>query len=152
MRLLHYDFDMYVFAPSSQDCWEEISERSFVLGSVERVWATSNLLSQQERAVVEPVLRVWVFKRAIINCVEYQSSLYKRTTARNNFTVGFKDRGKSHYGSVLKFLECQAKCTSMQCSTESSCSLFFFFIALVQKMRSHATQLPSYMGIHVIHM
>lgn len=128
---------------------EEISEGSFVVGSVERVWATSNLLTEEERAV-GPVLRVWVFKRAIINGVEYQSSLYKRTTARNNFTVIFKDRGKSHYGSVLKFLKCQAKCTSMQCSSKCSCSLPFFFIALVQKMRNHATQLPSYMGIRVI--
>ena len=131
---------------------EEILEGTFVVGSVERVWAASNLLPEEERAVVGPVLRLWVFKRAIINGVEYQSSWYKRTTARNNFTVVFKDRVKFHYGSVLKFLECQAKCTSMLCSSECSCSLLFLFIGLVQKMRNHATQLPSHMGIHVIHM
>ena len=38
----------------------------------------------------------------------------------------------------------------MQCSSKCSCSLPFFFIALVQKMRNHATQLPSYRGIRVI--
>ena len=129
---------------------EEISEGTFVVGSVERVWAASNLLTEEERTVVGPVLRVWVFRRAIINGIEYQSSLYKRTTARNNFTVVFKDRGKSHYGSVLKFLKCQAKCNSMQCSSKCSCSLPFFFIAVVQKMRNHTTQLPSYRGIRVI--
>ena len=129
---------------------EEILKGTFVVGSVERVWATSNLLTEEERAVVGPVLRVWVFKRAIINGIEYQSSLYKRTTARNNFTVVFKDRGKSRYGSVSKFLKCQAKCTSMQRSSKCSCSLPFFFIALVQKMRNHATQLPSYKGMRVI--
>ena len=112
---------------------EEILKGTFVVGSVERVWATSNLLTEEERAVVGPVLRVWVFKRAIINGIEYQSSLYKRTTARNNFTVVFKDRGKSRYGSVLKFLKCQAKCTSMQRSSKCSCSLPFFFSCIVPK-------------------
>lgn len=74
---------------------EEILEGTFVVGSVKRVWATSNLLTEEERTVVGPVLRVWVFKRAIINGIEYQSSLYKRTTARNNFTVPFSKTEES---------------------------------------------------------
>lgn len=130
---------------------EEISQDNFVVGSLERVWETSSLVSAQEKEVVGAVSKMWVFKRAIINGVEYQSLLYKRTSSRNNFTVIFQRNGKKHYGSVMKFIKSEAKCTRMQCQHGNcSCSLPFRYIAIVKKLSKHPCQFPFYHGMQVI--
>ena len=130
---------------------EEICFETFIVGSLERVWEKSGLVSKEEKEVVGPVSKMWVFKRAIINGVEYQSSLYKRTTARNNSTIIFQRRGKSHYGSIVKFVKCQEKCTRMQClHGKCSCSLSFRYIAVVNKFSKHPCQLPFYHGMQIV--
>ena len=91
------------------------------------------------------------FGRARINGAEYQSSFYKRTKARNNFTVVYERRGKSLYGSIEKFVKYQEKCTAMSClNSRCSCDLPFHYIVLLKKMRKHPSQLPMYKGIEVI--
>ena len=80
---------------STRTVGEEISHDTFVVGSLERVWGTSSLLSENEREVVGVVSKMWVFKRAIVSGVEYQSVLYKKTTSRNNSTVIFQRHGKT---------------------------------------------------------
>ena len=130
---------------------EQISEDTFVIGSLERVWDNSTLLTVKEREVVGAVSKMWVFRRAKINGAEFQSSLYKRTTSRNNFTVVYERRGKSHYGSVDKFVKYQEKCTTMSCQyAKCSCNLSFHYVALLKKMRKPPCQLPLYQGIEVI--
>ena len=128
-------FDIYFFLIivifSTRTVGEEISHDTFVVGSLERVWGTSSLLSENESEVVGAVLKMWVFKRAIVSGVEYQSVLYKRITSRNNCTVIFQRHGKYHYGSIEKFVKCVEKCTGMQCLYEKcSCSLSVRYIAV----------------------
>lgn len=130
---------------------EEIGHDTFVVGSLERVWETSSLLSENEREVVGAVSKMWVFKRAIVIGVEYQSFLYKRTTSRNNCTVIFQRHGKNHYGSIEKFVKCLEKCSRMQCLHEKcSCSLSVRYIALVRKLSRHPCQFPVYHGMQVV--
>ena len=136
---------------STRTVGEEISHNTFVVGSLERVWGTSSLLSENEREVVGAVSKMWVFKRAIVSGVEYQSVLYKRTTSRNNCTVIFQRHGKNHYGSIEKFVKCVEKCTRMQCLHEKcSCSLSVRYIAVVKKLSRHPCQFPIYHGMQVV--
>ena len=133
---------------------EQISEETFVIGSLERVWDTchsrQSLLTVKEREIIGAASKIWVFGRARINDAEYQSSFYKRTKARNNFTV-YERRGKSLYGSIEKFVKYQEKCTAMSClNSRCSCDLPFHYIVLLKKMRKHPSQLPMYKGIEVI--
>lgn len=106
MRLVHCDFEMYVFALSSQDCWGRNFRGVFCCGICRACVGHIKFANRRGKGSGWTSIKSVGLQRAIINGVEYQSSLYKRTTARNNFTVIFKDRGKSHYGSVLKFLKC----------------------------------------------
>lgn len=94
---------------------------------------------------------MWIFRRAKLNDAEFQSSFYKRTTARNNFTVVYERHGKLHYGSIEKFVKYREKCTSMTCQfADCSCDLSFHYVALLKKMKKHPYQLPLYEGIKVI--
>ena len=130
---------------------EQISEDTFVIGSLERVWENSSLLTVEEREVVGPASKIWIFRRAKINGAEFHSSFYKRTTARNNFTVVYERHGKSQYGSVEKYVKYQQKCTSMSCQYEKcACYLSFHYVALMKNMRKHPRQLPLYQGMRVI--
>ena len=136
---------------STRTVGEEISHDTFFVGSLERVWGTSSLLSENERDVVGAVSKMWVFKRAIVSGVEYQSVLSKRTTSRNNCTVIFQRHGKNHYGSIEKFVKCVEKCTRMQCLHEKcSCSLSVRYIAVVKKLSRHPCQFPIYHGMQVV--
>ena len=136
---------------STRTVGEEIGHDTFVVGSLERVWETWSLLSEKEREVVGAVSKMWVFKRAIVIGVEYQSFLYKRTTSRNNCTIIFQRHGKSHYGSIEKFVKCLEKCSRMQCLHEKcSCSLSVRYIALVRKLSRHPCQFPVYHGMQVV--
>lgn len=134
---------------------EQISEETFVIGSLERVWDTchspQSLLTAKEREIVGAASKMWVFGRARINGAEYQSSFYKRTKCRNNFTVVYERRGKCHYGSIEKFVKYQEKCTTVTClNSRCSCDLPLHYVALLKKMRKHPSQLPMYQGIEVI--
>lgn len=130
---------------------EQIAEGTFVIGSLERVWDNSSLLTVKEREAVGAVSKIWIFRRAKLYGAEFQSSFYMRSTARNNFTIVYERNGKLHYGSIEKFAKYQAKCTTMSCQyKECSCELSFHYVALIKKMRKHPCQLPLYEGIKVI--
>jgi hypothetical protein len=130
---------------------EQIAEGTFVIGTLERVWENSSLLTVKEREAVGAVSKIWIFRLAKLNGAELQSSFYKRTTARNNFTVVYERHRKLHYGSIEKFVKYQAKCTPMSCQYgKCSCDLSFHYVALLKKMRKHPSQLPLYEGIKVI--
>lgn len=138
---------------STRTVGEEISQGTFVVGSLERVWETSTLMTVDERAIVGAVSKMWIFRRAIVNGLEFQSALYKKTTARNNFTVIFHRNGKNHYGSVLKYVKYAVKCTRMSCAQlhgRCSCTLPMYYIALVKKLARHTCQLPSYQGMQIV--
>ena len=81
-----------------------------------RVWHTchspQSLLTVKEREIVGAASKMWVFGRARINGAKYQSSFYKRTKCRNNFTVVYERRRKCDYGSIEKFVNYQEKCTT----------------------------------------
>ena len=118
---------------------------------MERVWDNSSLLTVKEREAVGAVSKMWIFRRAKLNGAEFQSSFYKRTTARNNFTVVYERHGKPYYGSIEKFVKYREKCTSMTCQlADCSCDLSFHYVALLKKMKKHPCQLPLYEGIKVI--
>lgn len=141
----------FTFLFCTRTVGEQITEDTFVVGSLERVWQTSTTLTVEERQVVGAVSKMWLFSRAVINGVELQSELCKRTTSRNNFTAIIEIRGKSHYGSIVIFVKYEAKCTRMSCQNDKcSCSLPFHYIALVKKMAKHPSQLPFYQGMQVI--
>ena len=130
---------------------EQIAEDTFVFGTLERVWESSSLLTVKEREAVGAASKIWTFRRAKLNGGEFQSSFYKRTTARNNFTVVYEQSGKLHYGSLEKFVKYQAKCNSMSCQHEKcSCDLKIHYVALLRKIRKHPCQLPLHEGIKVI--
>ena len=130
---------------------EQIAEGTFVIGSLERVWDNSSLLTVKEREALGAVSKIWIFRRAKLNGEEFQSSFYKRSTVRNNFTIVYERNGKLHYGSIEKFAKYQAKCTTMSCQyKECSCDLSFHYVALIKKIRKHPCQLPLYEGIKVI--
>ena len=94
---------------------------------------------------------MWVFKRAIVSGVEYQSLLYRKTTSRDNCTITFQRKGKKHYGSIVKFVKCQEKCTRMEClHGKCSCSLSFHYIALVKKLKKHPAQFSNYHNLQVV--
>ena len=152
LHVILYTF-LCLFTCSTRTVGEEISQGPFVVGSLERVWETSTLMNADERAVVGAVSKMWVFRRAIVNGLEIQSSLYKKTTARNNFTVIFQRNGKNHYGSVLKYVKYAGKCTRISCAQlhgKCSCTLPLYYIALVKKMARHTCQLPSYQAMKVV--
>lgn len=110
-------------------------------------------MNPEERAVVGAVAKMWVFRRAVINGLEFQSSLYKRSTARNNFTVIFERNGKNHYGSILKYVKYAPKCARMSCAQlhgKCLCNLPLYFVALLKKMARHTCQLPTYQGMKVV--
>jgi len=130
---------------------EQIAEGTFVIGTLERVWENSSLLTVKEREAVGAASKIWIFRRAKLNGAEFQSSFYKRTTARNNFTVVYERNEKLHYGTIEKFVKYQAKCSSMSCQYEGcSCDLSVHYVALLKKVRKHPCQLPLHEGIKVI--
>ncbi|KAJ7378978.1 hypothetical protein OS493_018772 [Desmophyllum pertusum] len=101
-------------------------------------------MTVDERAIVGAVSKMWIFRRAIVNGLEFQSALYKKNTARNNFTVIFHRNGKNHYGSVLKYVKYAVKCTRMSCAQlhgRCSCTLPMYYIALVKE--TGKTHLPT---------
>lgn len=120
---------------------EQIAEGTFVIGSLERVWDNSSLLTVKEREAVGAVSKIWIFRRAKLYGAEFQSSFYMRSTARNNFTIVYERNGKLHYGSIEKFAKYQAKCTTMSCQyKECSCELSLIMLLWLRKWEStHAS-------------
>ena len=81
---------------------ERINEKAHVLGSLERVWGGSTLLSEKQLAALpRHYSRMWVFRRCLVDGVLYHSSSYKHVVARNDCTVEFQDmEGRTSYGTV----------------------------------------------------
>lgn len=101
----YYMYIVYTFLPiifflCLRTVGEQIAEGTFVIGSLERVWDNSSLLTVKEREAVGAVSKIWIFRRAKLYGAEFQSSFYKRSTARNNFTIVYERNGKLHYGSI----------------------------------------------------
>ena len=91
----HYLFCLYIhvslytclsFYILNKDCRGRDITRYFYCWIFGTSLGNINFNESEERAVVGAVAKMWVFRRAIINDLEFQSSLYKRSTARNNFT------------------------------------------------------------------
>lgn len=114
---------------------ERINENAHVLGSLERVWSGSTLLSEKQLATLpRHYSRMWMFRRCLVDGVLYHSSSYKRVVARNDYTVEFQDmEGRTSYGTVETYVKVQEKCLKAMCSDRKCCcTLASQFLAIVE--------------------
>lgn len=126
---------------------ERISENAHVLGSLERVWSGSTLLSEKQLATLpRHYNRMWVFRRCLVDGVLYHSLSYKRVVARNDFTVEFQDmEGRTSYGTVETYVKVQEKCLKAMCSDgKCCCTLASQYFAIVEVLQQDDEQLPKY--------
>ena len=126
---------------------ERISENAHVLGSLERVWSGSTLLSEKQLATLpRHYSRMWVFRRCLVDGVLYHSLSYKRVVARNDFTVEFQDmEGRTSYGTVETYVKVQEKCLKAMCSDgKCCCTLASQYFAIVEVLQQDDEQLPKY--------
>jgi len=133
---------------SSRSKTEEIEPGVFVLGGLQKI---SN---NQEQSIGKSELRalrrevptwgkMWSFKRCQVNGVVYHSKVYKRVTARNNFTVSFTTDKQTGYGSILRYVKVEEKCHQAQCiDMRCNCHLECSFFALLKILIVHQDQLP----------
>ena len=116
---------------------EQISEETFVIGSLKCVWDTchspQSLLTAEEREIIGAASKIWVFGRARINGAEYQSS--------EQFYCCIYE---SLYGSIEKFVKYQEKSTAMSClNSRCSCDLLLHYVVLLKKWGSTLLSFPS---------
>lgn len=126
---------------------ERINENAHVLGSLERVWSGSTLLSEKQLATLpRHYNRMWVFRRCLVDGVLYHSLSYKRVVARNDFTVEFQDmEGRTSYGTVETYVKVQEKCLKAMCSDgKCCCTLASQYFAIVEVLQRDDEQLPKY--------
>lgn len=126
---------------------ERINENAHVLGSLERVWSGSTLLSEKQLATLpRHYSRMWVFRRCLVDGVLYHSSSYKRVVARNDYTVEFQDmEGRTSYGTVETYVKVQEKCLKAMCSDRKCyCTLASQYLAIVEVLQRDDGQLPKY--------
>lgn len=75
-----------LFQYSSQK--ESISETVHVIGSLERVWSCSTLLTDEQLATLpRHHSKIWMFRHCLVDGVVFHSKSYKRVVARNDYTV-----------------------------------------------------------------
>ena len=126
---------------------ESINESARVLGSPERVWSGSALLSENQLAALPKSRgKMWVFRRCLVDGVLYRSKSYKRVVAWNDFTVEFQElEGSKSYGSVHIYVKVQEKCIKATCSEQKCCcNLASQYFAIVEVLERDKEQLPKY--------
>jgi len=135
---------------------DAIADGIFVLGALQRSWATSQLLTDPEVIAVEATgikyNKLWTFYRIEIEGRIFHSKSYLKATARNNFTVMFSNQlGKLEYGSILKFVKLTGKCRSIRCCEKTcTCRIPEWSLALIDVLDLHHHQLPTFRGKTVV--
>lgn len=123
-----------------------------MVGSLERVWSNSTLLSKDQLATLPTNYgKMWVFRRSIIGGVLFHSKSYKRVIARNDYTVEFPHLNDMHYGSIQTYVKVEEKCGKAICNDQKcSCQLPRHYFAIVEILEKDAEQLPRYRGRTVV--
>ena len=117
---------------------DEIAPGIFAVGSLQRVWATSTLLTDDEKNAVKTTGinydKLWAFYRIEIGGRIYHSKNYLKATARNNFTVAFSNQvGIAEYGTIIKFVKLSGRCNNVRCrENKCTCSIPEWFFVLIQ--------------------
>ena len=90
---------------------ESISETVHVVGSLERVWSCSKLLTDEQLATLPRHHgRIWMFRRCLVDGVVFHSKSYKRVVAQNDYTVEFQHLHSNYYGSIHTYVKVEVKC------------------------------------------
>ena len=128
---------------------ERISDDLYVIGSLNRMWANSRLISTEQLAALPRRHgKLWLFKRCFIRGVVFHSESYKRVVARNDYTVEFQDlKHNTCYGSIQTFVKVQEKCLKLICSaTKCFCKLSSRYLAIIGILNLDDNQLSRYRG------
>ena len=138
----HFNFyNPFLFLLSSKK--EKISDKAHVVGSLERVWSTSELLSKDQRASLpKETGKIWIFRRCLIDGVMFHSASYRRVVARNDYTAEFTD---GTFGTIQTFVKIEEKCLSVRCREQTcSCNLPFHHLVIVETLVEDEKQLPKF--------
>ena len=131
---------------------ESIGENTHVVGSLERVWSNSTLLTEEQLSTL-PMHRgkMWVFRRCLIDGILFHSKSYKRVIARNDYSVKFQHLDNMHYGSIHVYVKVEEKCQKALCNYQKcSCHLPCHYFAIVEVLDKDDEQLPTYRGRTVV--
>lgn len=131
---------------------ESIGENTHVVGSLERVWSNSTLLTEEQLSTL-PMHRgkMWVFRRCLIDGILFHSKSYKRVIARNDYSVKFQHLDNMHYGSIHVYVKVEEKCQKALCNYQKcSCHLPCHYFAIVEILDKDDEQLPTYRGRTVV--
>ena len=141
---------MQFFSSCFRSTKERIAKNIHVVGSLERVWGNSTLLSEEQLATLPKHGKVWVFGRCLKG-VLFHSKSYKRIVARNDYTIQFCHLQKVCYGSVFTYVKVEEKCMKALCSDQKcSCLLTCDHFAIVEILERDHDQLPRYRGRTVV--
>lgn len=139
-----------LFQYSSQK--ESISETVHVIGSLERVWSCSTLLTDEQLATLPRHHgKIWMFRRCLVDGVVFHSKSYKRVVAWNDYTVEFQHLHSSYYGSIHTYVKVEEKCLKAKCSEQKCCcDLICHHFAIIEVLEKDHQQLPEYRGRTVV--
>lgn len=134
---------------------DEIANGIFAVGSLQRVWTTSQLLTDYENVVLTSTGinydKLWTFYRIEIDGKIYHSKSYLKATARNNFTVTFTNQGATKCGTILKFVKLAGKCHNISCREKKcTCRIPEWYFAVVDVLDLHHQQLPTFRGMTAV--
>jgi len=134
----------FIFPFSSKK--ERISESSYIVGSLERVWSNSKLLSEEQlNSLPNQSGKIWLFRRCLIGGTLFHSASYGRVVARNDYTVEFEMNGRTDFGTVQAYTKVENKCSSLRCEDKRcSCDLECSYFALVETLMEDEQQIPKF--------
>ena len=127
---------------------ESISENVHVIGSLERLWRNSALLTDEKRNTLpQHYGKIWMFRRCLIRGTVFHSKSYKRVVARNDYTVEFQYMQSHYYGSIHMYVKVEEKCLKAICSEQKCCcDLTCHYFAIIEILETACQQLPEYIG------
>lgn len=133
---------------SNSSLKESISENVHVIGSLERLWRNSALLTDEKRNTLpQHHGKIWMFRRCLIRGTVFHSKSYKRVVARNDYTVEFQYMQSHYYGSIHMYVKVEEKCLRAICSEQKCCcDLTCHYFAIIEILETACQQLPEYIG------
>lgn len=146
---IHYNV---IFTLDFRSTKEGIGQNAHVLGSLERLWSNSTLLTEEQLATLPMHQgKMWVFRHCLIGGVLFHSKSYKWVIARNDYTVKFQHLDNIHYGSIHVYVKVEEKCQKALCNYQKcSCHLPCHYFAIVEVLEKDDEQLPTYRGRTVV--
>lgn len=134
---------------SNSSLKESISQNVHVIGSLERLWRNSALLTDEKRNTLpQHHGKIWMFRRCLIRGTVFHSKSYKRVVARNDYTVEFQYMQSHYYGSIHMYVKVEEKCLKAICSEQKCCcDLTCHYFAIIEILETACQQLPEYRGL-----